>query len=57
MKRQKPVRDPVCGRRVNRNRSHMELIYKGKKYFLCCPKCQSEFEANPDQYIREGDDE
>ena len=26
--------------------------YKGKKYYLCCRLCQSEFEKDPEKYIK-----
>lgn len=42
----------VCGARVNRNKAHIQLEYRGVRYLLCCPLCQSEFEKNPDKYIR-----
>jgi YHS domain-containing protein len=45
-------RDPVCGQRVNRNKAHIVLEYKGREYPLCCPVCQSEFEKEPDKYVR-----
>lgn len=47
-----PTRDPVCGKRVNRNKAHVVLNYKGKQYLLCCPLCQAEFEKDPDKFIR-----
>jgi len=45
-------RDPVCGKRVNRNRAHIVLEYKGQDYLLCCPACQAEFEKEPEKYLR-----
>jgi YHS domain-containing protein len=51
MKRKQLQRDPVCGQRVNRNKAHIVIIYKGREYPLCCPKCQSEFEMTPEIYI------
>lgn len=45
-------RDPVCGKRINRNKAHMIVRYKGFDYLLCCPLCQSHFEKNPEKYIR-----
>lgn len=44
-------RDPVCGKRVNRNKAHIEIEYQGKRYYLCCPQCQSTFERNPRKYV------
>ena len=50
MKRQKVDRDPVCGKRINRNKTHITIEHEGQEYFLCCPLCQSEFEKNPEKY-------
>jgi len=44
-------RDPVCGRRVNRNKAHITIEYEGNEYLLCCPKCQAEFEKAPEKYV------
>lgn len=46
------VIDPICGKRINRNKAHITITYKNIDYLLCCPMCQSEFEKNPDKYIR-----
>jgi len=43
-------RDPVCRRRMNRNKAYVTVQYKGEKYYLCCPLCQSEFEKDPEKY-------
>jgi len=45
-------RDPVCGKRINRNKAHIVLEYKGQDYALCCPVCQAEFERDPEKYLR-----
>ena len=45
-------RDPVCGKKMNRNKAYIAIEYKGKKYCLCCPLCQSEFEKDPGKYIK-----
>lgn len=45
-------RDPVCGRRITRNGAQIVIEYVGQQYFLCCPRCQAEFERDPDQYTR-----
>ena len=45
-------RDPVCGKRINRNKAHIVLEYKGKEYPLCCPVCQAEFERAPEKHLR-----
>ena len=45
-------RDPVCGKRINRNKAHIVLEYKGQDYALCCPVCQAEFERDPKKFLR-----
>jgi len=45
-------RDPVCGKRLNRNKAHIVIEYKRQDYLLCCPVCQSEFEKDPERYLR-----
>ncbi len=45
-------KDPVCGKRINRNKAHIVIEYQGQAYLLCCPVCQAEFERAPEKYIR-----
>lgn len=45
------IKDPVCGRKINKNKAHIIINYEGEKYYLCCPRCQSEFESAPEKYI------
>lgn len=51
-RRKDPNRDPVCGQRINRNKAHIALEYKGEEYLLCCPVCQAQFEKDPETYLR-----
>ncbi|GMQ91781.1 MAG: YHS domain-containing protein [Gammaproteobacteria bacterium] len=53
MKHQQLIKDPVCGKRINRNKAHIKITYKGQDFLLCCPVCQSEFEKDPEQYINQ----
>jgi YHS domain-containing protein len=46
-------RDPVCGKKINRNKVHAKVKYNNETYYLCCPLCQSEFEKDPEKYIKE----
>ncbi len=46
------LKDPVCGRRIRRDRAHARVEYNRVTYYLCCPRCQAEFEASPGQYAR-----
>ncbi|MFQ6069728.1 MAG: YHS domain-containing protein [Candidatus Aminicenantales bacterium] len=43
-------RDPVCGKKINRQKAQILIKHNGYGYFLCCPLCQSEFESCPDKY-------
>ena len=45
------TKDPVCGKRLNRNKAHIVLRHKGEDYLLCCPVCQREFEKDPERYV------
>jgi hypothetical protein len=31
----------------------MPVVYKGKTYYVCCSGCRTEFNADPEKYIRE----
>lgn len=46
------LRDPVCGKKMNPNKKPYAIMtYKGRRYFLCCPLCQSFFEHEPEKYV------
>lgn len=45
-------KDPVCGRKLNRQKAHIAIDHDGITYYLCCPRCQREFEADPQRYAR-----
>jgi uncharacterized membrane protein YraQ (UPF0718 family)/YHS domain-containing protein len=43
--------DPVCGMKVDRTKA-LTLEHAGHTYFFCSDHCRSQFEADPDGYIR-----
>lgn len=45
-------KDPVCGKRINRGKAQIVIEYAGVDYFLCCPRCQAEFERSPKTYAK-----
>ena len=45
-------KDPVCGKRMNRGKAHVVILYEGYRFFICCPRCQTEFEHNLQLYAR-----
>ena len=46
------LKDPVCGKRMNHGKAHIVIEYEGVAYYICCPKCQAEFERSPQRYAR-----
>lgn len=42
--------DPVCGKRIKRQRAHIAIDFRGVTYYLCCPRCQTDFERAPDKF-------
>ena len=44
--------DPVCGKRIKRQRAHIAIDYNGITYYLCCPRCQADFERAPEKFAR-----
>ena len=45
------IHDPVCGKRINANKAYAKIKYGKDTYYVCCPICQSMFEAEPEKYI------
>ena len=44
--------DPVCRKRIKRQRAHIAIDYRGVTYYLCCPHCQADFERAPEKFAR-----
>lgn len=45
-------KDPVCGKRIDRDKAHITIEYEGVDYFLCCPQCQAQFERSPKTFAK-----
>ena len=45
-------KDPVCGKRLQRGKAHIVIEVEGMNYFLCCPRCQTDFEHNLKLYAK-----
>lgn len=43
----------TCNKQLNRNKAFMTISLNNVDYLLCCPLCQSEFERDPDKFIRQ----
>ena len=46
------LRDPVCRKRIRRDRAHAQVVHQGVVYYLCCPLCQAAFETEPRRYAK-----
>ena len=46
------LQDPVCGKKINRNKVQAIKYYEGFTVYLCCPLCQAEFESDPKKYLK-----
>ncbi len=45
----KLLRDPVCGMRAS---DSITFTYKDKEYVFCSDHCRSQFEKDPESYIK-----
>ncbi len=45
------LRDPVCGKKINKNKAYAKITHNKKEYYLCCPMCQAAFENEPEKFI------
>ncbi len=43
--------DPVCRKKINRNKAFYIYNFKNEQFLICCPVCQSEFESNREEYM------
>jgi len=44
--------DPVCGMTVDTMTSKHKALYRDQAYWFCCSGCQSNFEKEPERYLR-----
>jgi P-type Cu+ transporter len=47
------IEDPVCGMLVDPARAKHTLQHGGKTYFFCCGNCAEQFQAAPDNFLRQ----
>lgn len=48
---------PVRGEKLTITESTPVIEYEGKKYYFCCPGCDTEFMKDPEKYINQEKDE
>lgn len=45
-----PVIDPVCGMKVDPNKTDLMATYQGQDYYFCAEACRRAFVKNPKRY-------
>jgi Cu+-exporting ATPase len=45
-------RDVVCGMMVDPKTAQWKSEYKGKTYFFCAPGCKTDFDKDPEKYLK-----
>ncbi len=43
-------RDPVCGQVIKLFEMKDSTVYKGSRYYFCCPVCKKTFDEKPEVY-------
>ncbi len=51
------AKDPVCGMEVDPSRAAGTSVYKGESIYFCNMNCKKKFDANPELYIKEAEEE
>lgn len=46
--------DPVCGMKIDKERTKYKTVYKGKIYYFCSLQCKEAFERHPETYLNSG---
>ena len=46
------VKDPVCGMNVDPKNTKFKSIHKRKEYFFCSTNCKTQFDQDPQQFIK-----
>jgi YHS domain-containing protein len=47
------AKDPVCNMEVNENEAAATSIYKDKAYYFCAAGCKTDFDKEPEKYVKE----
>jgi len=51
------AKDPVCGMDIAEETSAGASFHKGRRYYFCSTGCKEKFDADPEQYVKEGSSE
>ncbi len=47
--------DPVCRMTIREDTALEKVEYEGKTYYFCAPACKSDFEKDPEKYVKGGE--
>lgn len=47
------TQDPVCKMKVDKNKAKYSSEYKGEKYYFCSENCKNQFNAKPEDFVKE----
>ena len=51
------VEDPVCGMQVNIDTAPAQSEYEGEIYYFCSDGCKRAFDANPEQFLFQNEED
>jgi len=51
------VEDPVCGMQLNIDTAPTQTDYEGEIYYFCSEGCKRAFDANPEQFIFQNEED
>ena len=49
--------DPVCGMEVKKEGAKHTYVYKEKTYYFCMAGCKDKFAENPEEYLKDADEQ
>ena len=51
------VEDPVCGMQLHIDTAPTQTDYEGEIYYFCSEGCKRTFDANPEQFIFQNEED
>lgn len=46
------ITDPVCGMKVNPNKTDLVVTFQGDSHYFCAEACRDAFEKNPIKFLK-----
>lgn len=47
------AQDPVCKMKVDKSKAKYSSEYQGEKYYFCSENCKNQFDAKPEDFVKE----